>query len=348
MINYATSNNKAKVYTIDRSKRNVLLIGKAETSNKNKVILNPINLHGAKQLYGDSILYNAYAQAYSVTNDSNIYTVNCQLYTDFIEIIDSLVQYNFDFIVPLDIYLRDTFINPISGKETYFFSYYLERLGITDNKTTLIFTDYKSSLYENMDIYLSEMNNMYNTIHSKNTDILGKYGNNLVFVLNNFEDDIFSQAVLAAQLSVCDFSTYPKNTKHITHFDIDYRDVPNKSIVFYKYHLVSDYSSVEQLNNMSLTDNIYKKVLVDILVKYVVKRLDLSEFTGLLYNPYVKVQIDNKVKNIMKDMVGKVYVDYSIKQIAFNRTGIGTGNIIIDVSITPFSLLDTINIVMEV
>ena len=39
MINYEAKNDDAKSYTIDRSKRNILIIGKASTPNKNKIIM---------------------------------------------------------------------------------------------------------------------------------------------------------------------------------------------------------------------------------------------------------------------------------------------------------------------
>ena len=101
---------------------------------------------------------------YDITKDINIYTVNCLLYTDVIEIIDDLIHYNFDFIVPLDIYLRDTFINPVTNQITYFIAYYLERLGITNNKTIIIATERKSDLYNDIDAYLLDMKKIYDKL----------------------------------------------------------------------------------------------------------------------------------------------------------------------------------------
>lgn len=348
MINYLTKIDKAKTYKIDKTKKNILIVGKAKTNNKNKIILNPMTPEYAKQLYGESKLYDAYKTAYDITNDKNIYTVNCQLFTDFIELIDSFVQYNFDFIIPTDIYLRDTFKHPITGKETYFFAYYLERLGLTENKTTLIMTDRQSDLYDSIDDYLLDMEQIYNTLFIKNMDIFNKYGQNLIFVLNNLLNNNLAHVFVGAALSIYDYKKYPVNINVPTYFDIDYIDVSNNSFCFHKHHTASNYTSIEQLNNNKVTNNIYKKVLIDLLIKYVVSQLDLSEFNGTLFNPYVKVQIDTKVKNTLDKMKGVVYSDYLIKQISFKSTGIGVGNIIIDLSITPFSLLETINIMMEV
>ena len=348
MINYTVKNDDAKSYTIDRSKRNILIIGKASTPNKNKIIMNPMTIKMCKQLYGDSELYQAYRQAKEITGKNNIYTVNCQLYTDFISLIDNLIHYDFDFIVPLNIYLRDTFINPVTGKTTNFFAYYIERLGMTQNKTTLIMTDYASNLYESIDAYISDMNKMYNLVLSNNSEILTKYGNNMVFVLNNLLNNNFAHVILAASLSVCGFDEYPKNINIPTYFDLDYLDVTNNSFCFYKHHSVANTTSIEQLNNMSLVDNIYKRVLIDILIKHVVRKLDFSEFSGTLFNPYVKVQIDTKVKKTMDELNKYAFVSYTIKGVSFVKTGIGVGSIMIDLSIVPFSTLERINIFMEV
>jgi hypothetical protein len=347
MINYETTLRKNK-NSLDKSKKNILLIGKGTKNEKAKIILNPINIANARKIYGDSQLYEAYKYAREITNDDNVYTVNCPLFTDFIEIIDSLVQYNFDFIVPIDIYLQDTFINPVTDKLTYFGAYYLERLGMTENQSIVIMTDRQSSLYNDIDVYIEDMNNIVTKFNNDNSEIVSLYGNNMVFVLNNLIDNVYSHVILAASLAACDFKTYPVNIKDHTYFDIDHEDINNNSICFYKYHPISNYSSIEQLLNFRPLDDIYKKVLIDILVKYVVKQLDLSEFNGTLYNPYVKVRIDTKVSKIMSEMKNKVFQDFKIKSIAFEKVDIGVGNIIIDVSITPFSLLEKINILLEV
>lgn len=348
MINYEMAIKTNRNHSLDKSKRNILIIGKGETSNKLKTIINPIETTYAKFLYGNSELYEAYKAAKEITNDSNIYTVNCLLFTDFIEIIDDLVHYNFDFIVPLDIHLRDTFINPVTNKITHFAAYYLERLGFTNNKTILLMTDHESHLYDSIDKYLIDMKNVYNSFVRNNSDVLNSYGNNLVFVLNNLLNNKFANVALAAALSVCDFDKYPSNIIAPTYFDIDYLDLKKyNSICFHKYHPVGNTTSIEQLYNFRPVNDIHKKVLIDILIKYVTSKLDLNEFTGTLYSPYVKVKIDVKVKNLMEEMKGVVFRDYIIKNIFFKKTGIGVGNLIVDISITPYGLLDRINILLE-
>ena len=348
MINYETTINNRDNYKLDKNKKNILLIGMASSNNKQKIIINPINENNARALYGESDLYQAYVLAKNITRDTNIYTVNCPLYTDFIELIDTIVQYEFDFIVPTNIYIRDTFINPINRTEMYFAAYYLERLNLMNNNATIIMTDHSSDKYENMDAYLSDMNFIYNNFYEYNINILSKYGTSLVFVLNNFVSNKFSNVILAASLSVSDFDSYPENINIPTYFDIDYRDVTNKSFCFYKHYPVTNITSIEQLHNTAVKEDIYKEVLIDMLIKHVIKRLDLSEFNGVLFNPYVKVKVDTKITRTMQEMKGSVFSDYKVNNISFVKTGIGVGTMIIDLSITPYSLLKTINVILEV
>lgn len=348
-MNTYTITNRKSSHEIDRTKRNVLIIGKAASNNKLKTIINPLTTNQAYKLYGSSRLYEAYRTARNISNDTNIYTVNCEVFTDFIEIIDDIIHYDFDFIVPIDINFRDTFINPTTNKTVYFSSYYLEKLGKTKNKTILIMSDRESYLYEDIDSYLSDMRNIYSDYINNNNDIVNNYGNNLVFVLNNFTSNKYSNVVLAASLSVCDFDSYPKNVSYKTYFDIDYSDFNyTNSICFYKYHPTADYSSVEQLYNFRPLKDAYQKVLIDLVVKYVVSKLDLNEFSGSLYTPYIRVKIDIKIKSIMEEMQGVVFKSFSINNISFKKTDIGVGYLIVDISIVPHSLLEKINIFMEV
>ena len=91
-----------------------------------------------------------------------------------------------------------------------------------------------------------------------------------------------------------------------------------------------------------------KRVLIDLLIKYVVNKLDMSEFNGVLYNPYVQLQINNRVTKILEDMNGKIFQKYRINSITFNKVDLVSGDIIIDVTIVPFGLLENINIFIEV
>lgn len=73
MSTYQISNKSNKKATLDRSKKNILLIGNANNNNQSKKILNPYNLETARQTYGeDNELFEAYRLAVEITNTANV------------------------------------------------------------------------------------------------------------------------------------------------------------------------------------------------------------------------------------------------------------------------------------
>lgn len=349
MNDYRISYNPDQHHSIDTSKKNILIIGSANNYNLAKSIINPLNIQNAKSLYGDdNPLFNAFKLAYEITYDTNIYTVNCPMSTDFIEIIDAIINYDFDYIVPIDIYIDDTFINPINDKKTYFCNYYIERLGLVDNLATLIMTDRASYYYESIDDYLLETKKTFNKYQEESMHILDKYGSNMIFVLNNLNESYYSNVLLAAILSINTFTKYPNSVSCRTHFDIDDFDVNNINLAYFKYCENTNSCTIENLKNLRTEDDIYKWVLIDEAIKYVIKKLNLDEFKGKFYTPYVELQINTKIKKIMENMKGVVFKDYTIENIQFIKTAPAVGYINIKVSFVPFGTLEKINIVMGV
>ena len=342
--------DKSKVKkAVDSTKRNILLIGSANNNSQSKIILNPLNTATAKSIYGDNNpLFNAYKQTYEITNDTNIYTVNCPMSTDFIEIIDTIINYNFNYIVPIDIYLEDTFINPINNKETYFCNYYLERLGTIDNLATIIMTNRPSYLYESIDDFIVNTKDMFRKYKQSSLHILEKFGSNIIFTLNNLNESCYSNVLLAAILSTNTFIKYPNSVPFKTHFDIDGLDINDNNISYFKYCANTNSCTIENLKNLRLEDDIYKWVLVDEAIKYVIRSLNLDEYRGRLYSPYVKLQIDTRVKRLMEEMKGVVFKQYTIETIQFVKTAPAVGYINIKLSIVPFGTLEKINIVKGV
>ena len=349
MSTYRIASKSGAKRSIDKSKKNILIVGSANNNNQAKIILNPSNINSARQIYGeDNPLFDAYKLAYETTNDSNIYTVNCPISTDFIEIIDTIIHYDFHFIVPIDIYIDDTFINPVNDKKTYFCNYYIERLGSIDSLTTLIMTDRPSYLYESLDNYLLSTRKMFNSFKEESTHILERYGSNMIFVLNNLSDIYYSNILVAATLSINPYTEYPNSVSCKTHFDIDDFDLNNENLVYFKYCENTNSSVIENLKNLRIYDDVYKWVLVDEAIKHVIRNLNLDEFRGQLYSPYIKLQINTRIKKIMEDMRTVVFKEYFIESIQFVKTAPAVGYISIKVSIVPFGTLEKINIVMGV
>lgn len=350
MSAYNISHNKKNTHSIDQSKKNILIIGTANNNNQAKVILNPLNIETARQVYGsNNPLYDAYKlAAETVFDTSTIYTVNCPMTTDFIEIIDTIIHYNFSYIVPINIYIDDTFINPVNDKKTYFCNYYIERLGAVDSLSTLLITDRPSYLYESIDNYILSLKKIIKNYMDESMHILERYGSNMIFTINNLDGVFYSNVLLASILSTNTFTEYPDSVSFRTHFDIDDFDLNNVNISYFKFCENTNSCTIENLKNLRTIDDIYKWVLIDETVKYVIRQLNLDEFRGKLYSPYVKLQINTRVKKIMEDMKGIVFKDYTIENIQFVKTAPAVGYISIKVSIVPFGTLERINIVMGV
>lgn len=349
MSTYKVSSKKSKKQTLDPSKNNILLIASANSQKQSKMILNPLNIETARQIYGDNNpLFNAYKLAYEITNDSNIYTVNCPMTTDFIEIIDTIINYDFHYIVPIDIYLEDTFVNPINDKTTYFCNYYLERLGSIDSLSTLIMTNRPSYLYESIDSFISDTKKTFRAYKESSLHILERYGSNIIFTLNNLNESCYSNVLIAAILSINTFTKYPNSVPYKTHFDIDDSDLKDVNLSYFKYCANTNSCTIENFKNLRVVDDVYKWVLIDETIKHVIRSLNLDEFRGRLYSPYVKTQINTRIKKLMEEMKDKVFKQYSIESVQFVKTAPAVGYISIKISIVPFGTLEQINIVMGV
>lgn len=349
MSTYNITEKAKQKKKLDTSKKNILLIASANNNNQAKIILNPLNIETARQIYGeDNSLFNAYKMAYEITNDSNIYTVNCPMTTDFIEIIDTIINYDFNYIVPIDIYLEDTFINPVNDKTTYFCNYYLERLGMIESLTTIIMTNRPSYLYESIDDFILDSKKVFRTYKSTSEHLLDRYGSNMIFVLNNLEESYYSNVLLAASLSINPFTSYPNSVPYKTHFDIDSFDLNDANLAYFKYCTSTNSCTIENLKNLRLDDDIYKWILIDEAIKHVIRALNLDEYRGRLYSPYVKTQINTKIKKLMEGMKGVVFKQYTIESVQFVKTAPAVGYMHIKVSFVPFGTLEKINIVMGV
>ncbi len=239
-INYEKINSKYDRYVkLDTSKKNILILGSAKTRNERNNIINPINPNIAKDLYGeDSQLYDAYKTAYDITQTPNIYTVNCYTLDDYINILGNVIQYDFNFIVPLGINFREILYSSDTNEEKYYSSIVLEAMYQTESLSTLIMTDYHASDYEDIDYYLTDQKNIVSKFISKNNNynILNNSGSNLIFTLNMLEGIEKANVIIAALLSINDSSKYidPINYKPI--YDIDSHDLPSYcNYVYFKY-----------------------------------------------------------------------------------------------------------------
>ena len=352
-INYEKINSKYDRYVrLDTSKKNILILGSAKTRNERNNIINPINPNIAKDLYGeDSQLYDAYKTAYDITQMPNIYTVNCYTLDDYINILGNVIQYDFNFIVPVGMNFREILYSSELDEEKYFVSIILDALYETESLSTLIMTDYHASDYEDIDHFLDDQKQIIDDFININSNLktLDKAGSNSIFVLNMLKDVKYSSVVLAAMLSINDSSKYLNYINLKPVYDLDKHDLPTFcNFVYFKYNYMLNMTNAENLINFRLKDDIYKRVLIDELIKQVLRILDLSEFKGKIYTKYVDLQIKTAITNKLKPYEKKIFKSYTLKNIRFVKLNVNTGYIYVELSIVPYDSFETLNIVMEV
>ena len=352
IINYEKNNIDYKSnITINNEEMSIVLLGPGTTVNEKCNIINPMSITNANTLYGeDSDLAIAYKQAYDITKTRNIFTVNCQTISDYINIIDDLAQYDFTFIVPIGFYLSDTFYDPITQRTQNFTFYYLEALYNVNSLTTLIMTDRHAELYEDIDDYLRKMKKIWTSLKRKTNVIplLTNCGSNLLITLNMLEGVKYSNVILSALLASCNLPNYPNSVDYTPVYDIDSNDIEFNDFIYFKFNHMIQATTIENLVNCRPIKDIYKNELIDILIKKIIRIIDLNEYKGRLYNAYTKLQISNKIANTLKPHINKLFKSYELIDIGFVKTGPSFGYIYIELSIIPFGSIENINVVMEV
>lgn len=354
-ISYERSNfvQNSSLLNVDNEHNNMIILGKAETSRKNGEILKPRNLDEALKLYGESDLYDAYKQAVDLGVEK-VYTVNCFNITDYLTIVDKLVHYNFAYIVPINIFLSDTFYDPINKEHRYYANFFIESLNEVDSLSTVIFTERHAALFEDIDHYLIDMKNIYSKyIQTTNTNIknpliLDEYGNDLIFVLNSLKDVEHANVILAAMLANSYPSEYPANVGYDTVFDIDKRDMYGFDIAYFKKSSLTDNSSIDNLLNLRNSSDIYKNVIIDNVIKHTIRSLNLDSYKGKLYNLYTKIQIETTTKSILDKLRGILFKDYKVERIGFENITKTSGYVYVEISIQPYGTFETVKIVMGV
>ena len=355
-INY--EKRDSSYYTIDKfdpTENNILLLGKSNKQIERRNVINQRGEYNARVLYGsDSELYKAYCECLSITKKYNIFTCNCVTYSDFLNVMDLVLHYNFSFVVPMGIKMEDTFFNEESNQYEYYIDYFMYLIEDYQSITTIIMTGNHAKDYENIDDFLDYNNKLLKDyyIHTyydnDNYSLYEKNGSDIIFVINNLLNIDYANAILAAQMSQNDFTKYPENVEYITYYDIDKSDVKNNSFAYHNYSHLTKNTSIENLVNMRIYEDVYKNALIDSLIKFVFRLLDLNKYRGRLYNAYIKLQIEQTIKVTLDRIKGSCFKDYKIKNIGFVKTEDTAGYIYIELLIMPYGFMEYITTVMEV
>lgn len=350
-VNVSSANTRKSVIS-NSSKRKILLIGPGINSNKSREIILPSSTEEVLSLYGNSDLYESYSLLQTLNID-NIYVCNCFSNSDYIRLMDKIIHYDFDFLIPIGIYFGDTFYNPIDNEDQYYAEYMLKQLSIVSSLTTVIMTEKHASLYEDFDHFTIEMSTVETEFTSKydydTSKFLELYGNNLIFVYNNLTNVSYANVVLAALFCNRQASNYfPSLKMNEAIFHLDNIDMIGLRAMYFKNNLYAKTVTVENPFNFKKTQDIYSNVLIDDVIKRTIKNINLDHYKGKLYNQYTSLQIESSINKSLKDLKGVLFKEYIINKIGFKKTDVTAGCIIIDFSIVPYGTLETLNVIMGV
>ena len=131
-------------------------------------------------------------------------------------------------------------------------------------------------------------------------------------MLNNISH---ANIIVAAMLASNTGYKYPSNVDYYPTYDLDKNDIINSNFVYFKYNYLTNNTSAENLLNLRTINDIYKNILINELIKKVIKIVDLNEYRGKLYTNYTQLQIANKIKLLLNPYKNVLFLDYKINNI---------------------------------
>jgi hypothetical protein len=320
----------------------ILIIGKGATEYKNKEVLIAENLSMVEYCYGEeSELTLAYKEAKEIGAE-NIFLCNCYLFTDYISVLNNISSDEFLFITPL-FNFSDTYITKNNNK-VYLCELYSNIIG--NKLTQLIFTDTHASLYEDIEHYLDDMNDKFETFKLY-ANYTFEFGDNFCFILNNLKNYKFANVALASVLSLCDLKYYPQKNLGDVVFDITENDVYGQEIVYFAYNLLTN-TTIENMFNFRNELGPEKFIPIHFIIQLIKRQIDFSEFSGKLLTPYLRIQLENSINDNMEKFVGKLIEYYRILKIDYVISEDHAVIINIYLSIKPYNSIEEITISMEV
>jgi hypothetical protein len=322
----------------------MLILGAAETDYKINEISYQSSINAVSQLYGDCELTEAFIKAKEI-GVPDVFLVNINTKTDYIDLIDVIKQYDFTYIVPLNIKFSDSFFNQELNRLMTYTELYLQEIGSNSN-STIIMTDEHASLYEYVDDFLKDMFSKIKSFKQAAQKALN-YGNGLCLVANNLKDHPYANVLIASVLCVTEYKEYPTYNFGDAIFDIDDFDVNKNELAYFKNNILTD-TSIENLKNFRNYQDAAKLVNIDRVIKYIDRELDFSQFSGKIFTNYIKLAINNKLKTFLTSIKNTAIRDFTIKSIDYISTSNGSGYVRNTFSILPYNSIEEFDMAMEV
>ena len=232
------------IQEIDRHK-SVLLIGIGATNKYLHDIVKPERVSEAREVFGDSDLVDSYELLVRDIEDKDIFIMNIEVMTDYLDIAPLVSSYEFSYVVPIDVGISNFFYDPNRDGKTFYIQHLMESLP-EENKTVFLVTDTHASLYQDMDQFLESMN--YREQEFKNSVQFKKTKRHALFVANNLDNIAYGNVELCRMILLTDINEYPTDSDELhAIFSLDFNDNVS-SMAYFKTH-ADKTTSVENLLN---------------------------------------------------------------------------------------------------
>ena len=323
----------------------ILLIGEGKTTYGINKIMEQHSEKLVKNLYGEnSDLVQAFLLAKKIGVEK-IYLANVKTNTSCIDIMQSAKQYNFTYIVPINIRFSDKVYNrQLNRKLTY--TEVFMKIICAFTESILVMTDNHASLYETIDDYLDDMFLKIENFKTEAFSVL-ENGRQLWFVANNLSNTKFANVILAAVMCVNQLPEYPTYDFSDAIFDIDANDIGHNELIYFKNNMHT-FTTVENFVNFHNEQNAYKIALIDMTIRELNNRLDLSYFSGKLFNNQLKLKLKSILQDFLNAQKGKLIRDYKIISIDSYLTTDHYYVIVNRFKILPMNSLEEVDIIIEV
>ncbi len=308
----------------------ILLVGLGTNKFKLNEIVETTDLDYIKNNFGaDSCFFKASVLAEKFGQNHDLYILNLDTWEDIKYQEEILLDLNFDYIVPLDLYIDDSYYDRYYQKKLTYSQLILLLLHKT--VTTMILTGPHAKDYENLDAFLNSEAERLNNVEYR-FDNLRKNG--MIYVANILANYTYANVILATMLANTDYGEYPSSSiLESPVFDIDYSDVSNRMVYFKSNYLTG--TTVENLVNFD-KNYITRLVPVYKIIKYFYfHRADLDKFIGQAYTEYRKLKIQEELFKFLDSLVGWIIYKYELISITVVSNEYGSVDILLKYNIWP-------------
>ena len=322
----------------------ILFIGEARTNYKLNEITKQTSVSFVEQTYGGD-LSDAFKTAIEIIDEEcDIYLANVKTNYEYIDLIYLASNYNFEYIVPINIRLSDMVRNIDTNERRYLVDLLLDII-INTCSSTLVVTDNHANLYENIDHFLNDMLDKVNSFKECSESIING-GTQLWFVANNLKDTPYANVLLACVMIVAKLPNYPDYNFPKAIFDLDDLDLDGEEIIYFKNHTYRN-TTIENFVNFNSTKDVYKIVPINTVVRKIGEGLDLSSFEGKIYNKLIPLRVQTLTAKYLQSLVGKMIRAYEINSVQIKLEKNFTYTIIITMTITPINSLEQCELIIK-